>query len=195
MIARTRAPLTSVEGACVRVVFEGACVRVRRVVLKGRACDPLEQCTWSYLCGKQHFGEIATPDWVRTLRTCKHTHECVMFVNWLTQSGVAISPKCCFPHGELPVSHRQLRRFCRTHKIITRKCVCQTHKMYPPKRRFWNDEQKMKSGFTPLKSASKRLIERFVQPSKIFVWGAYNCEFTSLDPNLYSRFSIEFVFK
>ena len=53
----------------------------------------------AYPCGKQHLREIATPDWVRTLRTCKHTHECARFVNWLTQSGVAISRKCCFPHG------------------------------------------------------------------------------------------------
>jgi len=50
-------------------------------------------------CGKQHFREIATPDWVRIIRTCTHTHECVRFVNLLTQSGVAISRKCCFPHG------------------------------------------------------------------------------------------------
>ena len=53
-----------------------------------------------------------------------------------------------------------------------------------PKRRFWKEEQKMKSGFstdfsmvrsqnrvlTPLKSASKILISSFVPPSKIFVW-------------------------
>ena len=54
-----------------------------------------------YPCGKQHFREIATPDWVRTLRTRKHTHECVRYVNWPTQSGVAISRTCCFPHGWL----------------------------------------------------------------------------------------------
>jgi len=52
-------------------------------------------------CGKQHFREIATPDWVRTLRTCKQTHACARFVNWLTKSGVAISRKCCFPHGSM----------------------------------------------------------------------------------------------
>jgi hypothetical protein len=53
-----------------------------------------------------------------------------------------------------------------------------------PKRRFWKEEQKMKSGFsqhfstvsspnrvlTPLKSAAKILISSFVPPSKIFVW-------------------------
>jgi len=53
-----------------------------------------------------------------------------------------------------------------------------------PKRRFWKDEQKMKSGFstdfsmargpnrvlTPLKSASNIRISSFVPPSKIFVW-------------------------
>ncbi len=50
-------------------------------------------------CGKQHFREIATPDWVRTLRRCEHTHQYVRFVNWLTQSGVALSRKCCFPPG------------------------------------------------------------------------------------------------
>ncbi len=52
------------------------------------------------------------------------------------------------------------------------------------KRRFWKDEQKMKSWFsnelsiflgpnrvlTPLKSASNILISSFVHPSKIFVW-------------------------
>ncbi len=43
--------------------------------------------------------EIATPDWVRTLRRFHHTHQYVMLVNWPTQSGVAISRKCCFPHG------------------------------------------------------------------------------------------------
>ena len=30
---------------------------------------------------------------------------------------------------------------------------------------------------TPLKSASKICTSSFVPPSKIFVWGAYNCEF------------------
>jgi hypothetical protein len=53
-----------------------------------------------------------------------------------------------------------------------------------PKRRFWKEEQKMKSGFstdfsmvrrpnrvlTTLKSASKIRISSFVHPSKIFVW-------------------------
>jgi hypothetical protein len=53
-----------------------------------------------------------------------------------------------------------------------------------PKRRFWKEEQQMKSGFsqhfstvsspnrvlTPLKSAAKILISSFVHPSKIFVW-------------------------
>ncbi len=28
-----------------------------------------------------------------------HAHQYVRFVNWPTQSGVAISRKCCFPHG------------------------------------------------------------------------------------------------
>jgi hypothetical protein len=53
-----------------------------------------------------------------------------------------------------------------------------------PKRRFWKEEQNMKSGFstdfsmargpnrvlTPLKSASNIRISSFVPPSKIFVW-------------------------
>ena len=61
-------------------------------------------------CGKQHFREIATPDWVRTLRTCKQTHACARFVNWLTKSGVAISRKCCFPHGTTCIiAHRPIR--------------------------------------------------------------------------------------
>ena len=49
-------------------------------------------------CGKQHLREIATPDWVRTLRRFDYTHLYARFVNWPTQSGVAISRKCCFPH-------------------------------------------------------------------------------------------------
>jgi len=49
-------------------------------------------------CGKQHFREIATPDWVWTLRRTR-TRRYVLFVKWPTQSGVAISRKCCFPHG------------------------------------------------------------------------------------------------
>ena len=58
-----------------------------------------------------------------------------------------------------------------------------------PKRRFWKEEQKMKSGFstdfsmehgpnwvlTSLKSALRILISSFVPPSKIFVWEGYNC--------------------
>ncbi len=53
-----------------------------------------------------------------------------------------------------------------------------------PKRRFWKEEQKMKSGFSqhfsrawvldlgyePLNSAAKIMISSFVPPSKIFVW-------------------------
>jgi len=50
-------------------------------------------------CGKQHFREIATPDWVGPLRRFTHTRKYVLFVKWPTQSGVAISLKCCFPHG------------------------------------------------------------------------------------------------
>jgi hypothetical protein len=51
-------------------------------------------------CGKQHFREIATPDWVS-----QFTNPTCWRVLWhlrkvLTQSGVAISRKCCFPHGE-----------------------------------------------------------------------------------------------
>ncbi len=61
------------------------------------------------------------------------------------------------------------------------------HKVTPPKRRFWKEEQKMKCGFRrkhfsrawglnlghePLKSASFEIrISSFVPPSKIFVWG------------------------
>ena len=51
-------------------------------------------------CGKQHFREIATPDWVGTLRRFTHTRQYVLFVKWPTKSGVAISRKCCFPHGK-----------------------------------------------------------------------------------------------
>jgi hypothetical protein len=56
----------------------------------------------------------------------------------------------------------------------------------PPKRRFWKEEQKMKSwfskhfsrawvldlGYEPLKSQSKIWTPSLVRPSKIFVWGA-----------------------
>ena len=56
-------------------------------------CDP---------CGKQHFREIPTPDFVRTLRPYPiHTKWDVGFVHLLTKSGVGISRKCCFPHGYL----------------------------------------------------------------------------------------------
>jgi len=50
-------------------------------------------------CGKKHFREIATPDWVGTLRRFIHTRQYVLFVKLPTQSGVAISRKCFFPHG------------------------------------------------------------------------------------------------
>ena len=33
-------------------------------------------------CGKQHFREIATPDRVRTFRTCEHTHQYVCAIFW-----------------------------------------------------------------------------------------------------------------
>jgi hypothetical protein len=60
----------------------------------------------------------------------------------------------------------------------------QPGKFMLPKRRFWNDKQKMKCAFsiefstirspnrvlTPLKSASKVRISSFVHRSKIFVW-------------------------
>ena len=41
----------------------------------------------------QKRGELPTA----ALRTCKHTHECARFVNWLTQSGVAI---LCLPNED-----------------------------------------------------------------------------------------------
>jgi len=40
-------------------------------------------------CGKQHFREIATPDWVGHFTNMFHTREYVSFVKWPTQSGVA----------------------------------------------------------------------------------------------------------
>ncbi len=59
-----------------------------------------------------------------------------------------------------------------------------------PKRRFWTAEQRVAYAFlnefsicgspklvlTPLKSTSKTHTQRFVRPSKIFVWGAYSYE-------------------
>ena len=64
-------------------------------------------------------------------------------------------------------------------------CQCCDSSFMLPKRRFWKEEQKMKSVFstdfsivsspnrvlTPLKSASFEIrISSFVPPSKIFVW-------------------------
>ncbi len=59
------------------------------------------------------------------------------------------------------------------------------------KRRFWKAEQQMEAGFSKhfsrawvldlgyesLKSQSKSRISSVVHPSKIFVWGAWTCEF------------------
>ena len=61
-------------------------------------------------CGKQHFREIATPDWVGTLRRFTNTQQYVLFVKLSTQSGVAISRKCCFPH-------EAALRQCSEHKL------------------------------------------------------------------------------
>jgi hypothetical protein len=74
--------------------------------------------------------------------------------------------------------------------IISRCLPCGKQHFIPPKRRFWNDKQKMKCKFSkhfssarvldlghePLKSLSKIRISSFVHRSKIFVWGAYICE-------------------
>ena len=49
----------------------------------------LIECFVQPPCGKQHFREIASQDWVRTLRRFYHTHQHARFVIWLTQSGVA----------------------------------------------------------------------------------------------------------
>jgi len=54
-----------------------------------------------YPCGKQRFREITRPDWVGTLRRCNPTPQYVRFVKWPTQSGLAISRKRCFPHGQI----------------------------------------------------------------------------------------------
>ncbi len=71
-----------------------------------------------------------------------------------------------------------------------------------PKRRFWKEEQKMKSGFsttefstirspnrvlTPLKNASKIRISSFVPPSKIFVWDGWMFEAICNDSTPKSR--------
>jgi len=75
-------------------------------------------------CGKQHFREIATPDWVGTLRIFTHTLQYVLFVKWPTQSGVAISRKCCFPHGRLldnlPQWGENFDKHCHLHLWFTR---------------------------------------------------------------------------
>jgi hypothetical protein len=68
--------------------------------------------------------------------------------------------------------------------LLTLLSKCSKWRFMLPKRRFWNDEQKMKCGFStdfsmvrgpnrvlsPLKSASKIRISSFVHRSKIFVW-------------------------
>ena len=50
-------------------------------------------------CGKQHFREIATPDWVGRFTNLAYWWVYSHVRKVLTQSGVAISRKCCFPHG------------------------------------------------------------------------------------------------
>ena len=72
-----------------------------------------------------------------------------------TQSGLAMEWRCCFPHGSKLCEFRH------------------------PQRRFSNSlfESLFKGWRTVFwlrstESASKRLFERFAQPSKIFVWGA-----------------------
>jgi len=68
-------------------------------------------------CGKQHFREIATSDWVGDFTNRTY---CWVWVNLRkvpTQSGVAISRKCCFPHGTHPLFRQSpFRRFHQTIK-------------------------------------------------------------------------------
>jgi len=46
-----------------------------------------------------HVGNNSHAGLVETLRRFIHTQKYVLFVKWPTQSDVAISRKCCFPHG------------------------------------------------------------------------------------------------
>ena len=50
-------------------------------------------------CGKQHFREIATPDWAGQITNLTYWWVCSHLRKVLTQSGVDISRKGCFPHG------------------------------------------------------------------------------------------------
>jgi hypothetical protein len=135
-------------------------------------------------CGKQHLREIATPDLVRPLRRSAHTHAYVRFVNWPTQSGVAISRKCCFPHGS---QYDSMPCYGWTHNTITAcRCVCRINTMLP-KRRFWKVERTLQNAFRRTFQWCEYSIwatklwkvlpwethsDRFVRPSKIFFWGA-----------------------
>ncbi len=81
-------------------------------------------------CGKQHLRDIATPDWVRTLRRFDHTHQYATFVNWPTQSGVAISRKRCFPRGLHCDRHIDMlsSSYCEFDRHIDILWVRQTHR-------------------------------------------------------------------
>ena len=52
-------------------------------------------------CGKQRFREIARPDWVGHFTNRTYCWVGVHLRKVPTQSGQAISRKCCFPHGNL----------------------------------------------------------------------------------------------
>ena len=106
--------------------------------------------------GSIHFREIARPDWVGTLRRCNPTQQYFRFVKWPTQSGLAISRKCCFPRGSLldvPARHEALRVCC------------------------WSSFQGFEYWFwatTDWKLVQKRMRNSLFDPGKFFVWGAYN---------------------
>ena len=94
----------SQDWACeLEVVFKGVSTLLGDETLKvSLKRTPNSILVIEYPGGKQHFREIARPDWVGTLRRCTHTQPYVRFVKRPTQSGLAISRKCCFPRGRVP---------------------------------------------------------------------------------------------
>ncbi len=148
-------------------------------------------------CGKQHFREIATPDWVGQFTNLTYWWVCSHLRKLLTQSCVAISRKCCFPHGWTT----RCVQPSATHPHFWQTCLFTIFPMISTTNRgspFWENREKAglskmgmscrwlvayaflnelsisgspKRVLTPLKSTSKTHTQRFVQTSKIFVWG------------------------
>ncbi len=80
-----------------------SCELDRHIVMLSSSCE-----FWHahrHPCGKQHFREIATPDGVGQFTNLTYRWVCSHLRKVLTPSGVAISRKCCFPHGSSCYHH------------------------------------------------------------------------------------------